>query len=55
MWDIFKAFLNKFTKQFIPMKKIRNNMKVKPKQMNEEIERLKETKIAYKIKKTNSS
>ena len=23
MWDIFKSLLNKFTKEFIPMKRIR--------------------------------
>ena len=40
MWDIFKSLLNKFTKQFIPMKKIRNNKEVKPKWMNGEIKRL---------------
>ena len=33
MWDIFKSLLNKFTKQFISMKKIRNNEEVKPKWM----------------------
>ena len=34
------------------MKEIRNNNKVKPKRMNEEIKRLiRETKIAYQIKK----
>ena len=31
--------LDMFTKQFIVMRKIRNNMKVKPKWMNEEIKR----------------
>ena len=28
MWDIFRSLLNKFTKQFIPMKKKRNNTEV---------------------------
>ena len=39
MWGIIKSLLNKFTKQFIPMKKIRYNKKVKPKWMNGEIKR----------------
>ena len=55
MWNIFKLFLSKFIKQFIPMKKIRNNKKVKPKWMNEEIKRLiRESKIAYQIQKSSS-
>ena len=37
MWDIFNL---KFTKQFILMKKKRDNQKVKPKQMNGDIKRL---------------
>ena len=51
MWDIFKSILNKFTKQFMPMKKIRNNKKVKPKWMNWEIKRLRKTIVVYQIKK----
>ena len=53
MWDIFKSLLNKFAKQFIPMKKIRNNKEAKPKWMNGEIKSLiRKTKIAYQIQKT---
>ena len=46
---IYLSHLNKFTKQFIPVKKIRNNKKVKPKWMNKEIKRL------IRETKTNSS
>ena len=56
MWNIFKSFLNKFTEQLIPMKKIRNNKGVKSKWMNGGIRRLiRDTKIAYQIQKTNST
>ena len=56
MWDIFKTLLDNFTKQFIPMRRIRKNKKVKPKWMNGEIKRLiKETRKAYQIQKSNSS
>ena len=51
-YGIYLSLLNKFTK-FIP---VRNNKEVKPKWMDGEIKRLtRETKIAYQIKKTNSS
>ena len=54
MWDIFKSLQNKFTKQFTPMKNIRNK-KIKLKWMNRKIKRLiKETKLAYRIQKTSS-
>ena len=53
MWAIFKSLLNKFAKQFIPMKIIKNNKEVKTKWMNGEIKRLiKETKLTYQIPKT---
>ena len=57
MWDIFKSLLNKFTKQFIPLKKKNMyNKKVKPKWMNEKIETIiRETKIPYQIQRTNST
>ena len=52
MWNIFNSLLNKFTKQFIPMKRIRNNKEVKPKWLNGKIKRLiRETKITYEIQK----
>ena len=54
--NIFKSLLNNFTKQFIPMKKNRNNKGVKPKWMNGRIKRLiREPKIAYQTRKTKSS
>ena len=52
IWGIFRSLLNKFRKQFMPMKQIMNNKKVKPKWMNVEIKRLiRGTKIFYHIKK----
>ena len=56
MWDIFKPLLEKFTKEFTPMRRIRNNKKVKPKQMNVEIKKcIKETGKTYWIQKVNST
>ena len=53
MWDILKSLLNKFTKQFIPIKKkIGENKGLKPKWMNGKIKILiRETKITYQIQK----
>ena len=46
---------NKFTKEFIPTKRIRNNKEVKLKLMNGKIKRLiRETKIAFQIQKINN-
>ena len=54
MQDIFKSLLNKFIKQFIPMKKI-DIIRKSNKWMNKEIKRLiRETKIAYQIQKNSS-
>ena len=50
MWNIFKALLDKFTEQFIPMRIIRKTKKVKPEWKNGEIKRLiRETRKAYQI------
>ena len=47
MWNIFKLLLNKCTKEFISLKRIRNNKEVKPKWMNQKIKRIiRETKTA---------
>ena len=54
MWDIFKSLLNKFKKQFIPMKKSKEIYP--PKWINGKIKIvLRETKIAHQIHNTISS
>ena len=45
--SIFFLLLNKCTKEFISLKRIRNNKEVKPKWMNQKIKRIiRETKTA---------
>ena len=48
-YGIYFSHINKFTKQLIPIKKIRNNKEVKPKWMNGEMKRF--IREAYHIQK----